>query len=68
MLFIDRLAKVAHDPIVQGVDPVNVFGIGRHQDCRYRVPHLDEVPVEFDSCHRRHIDISDQARRFDESR
>jgi hypothetical protein len=29
MLFIDRLAKVADDPIVQGADPVNINGGGQ---------------------------------------
>jgi hypothetical protein len=27
MLFINRLAKVADDPTVQGADPVNIFGV-----------------------------------------
>ena len=27
---------------------------------------IDEMPVELDSCHRRHMDVSDQAGGFDE--
>ena len=38
MLFIDRLAKVADDPIGQGADPVNIIGVGSHQDCRNHAP------------------------------
>ena len=68
MLFINRLAKVADDPIVQGADPVNIIGVGSHEDCRNRAPCIDEVSVEFDSGHRRHLDVSDQAGRFDETR
>jgi hypothetical protein len=45
MLFINRLAKVADDPIVQGADPVNIIGVGSHEDCRNRAPCLDEVSV-----------------------
>ena len=59
MLFINRLAKVADDPIVQGADPVNIIGVGSHEDCRNRAPCIDEVSVKFDSCHRRHVYVSD---------
>jgi hypothetical protein len=38
MLFINRLAKVADDPIVQGADSVNIIGVGSHEDCRNRAP------------------------------
>ena len=38
MLFINRLAKVADDPIVQGADPVDIIGVGSHEDCRNRAP------------------------------
>lgn len=55
MLFINRLLKVANDPIVQGTDPVNFCGVGSHEDCRNRVPCIDEVSVELDSRHRRHV-------------
>src|SRR5690349_18759435 len=61
MLFIDRLAKVADDPIVQGADPVNIVGIGSHEDRRNPPPSLDEVSVEFDSGHRRHVYVGDEA-------
>ena len=64
MLFIYRLAKVADDPIVHGVDPVNIFGVGSHQDCRNCAPCIDEVSVEFDFGHRRHVYVGDQAGRF----
>ena len=66
MLFINRLAKVADDPIVQGADPVDIIGVGSHKDCRNRAPCIDEVSVEFDSGHRRHVYIGDQAGRFGE--
>ncbi len=32
------------------------------------VPDFDEVSVEFDSGHRGHMDVGDQASRFDETR
>jgi hypothetical protein len=38
MLFIDRLAKVANDPIVQGEHSVNIIGIGSRDDCRTGPP------------------------------
>ena len=64
MLFINWLAKVADDPFVQGAGPVNIIGVGSHEDCRNRVPSIDEVSVEFDSGHRRHVYVGDEALRF----
>ena len=67
MLFINWLAKVADDPIVQGADPVNIIGVGSHEDCRNRAPCIDEVSVEFDSVHRRHVYVGDYAGCFGET-
>jgi hypothetical protein len=61
MLFINRFAKVTDDPVVQGAGSVNVIGVGRHEDCGNRAPCINEVSVEFDPGHRRHMDVSDQA-------
>src|SRR5262245_19282839 len=68
MVFINWLTKVTNDPIVQGAGPVNVIGVGSHEDRRNRVPRLDEVSVEFNSGHRRNVNVSDQAGGFDETR
>ena len=62
------LAKVTNDPIVQGAGPVNVIRVGRHEDRRNRVPRIDEVSVELDPGHGRHMDVSDQAGRLIETR
>jgi hypothetical protein len=67
MLFINRLAKVADDPIVQGPDPVDIIGVGSHEDCRNRAPCIDEASVEFESVHRRHVYVGDQAGRLGET-
>jgi hypothetical protein len=68
MLFINWLAKVADDPFVQGADPVNIIGVGSHEDCRNRAPCIDEVFMELEPGHRRHMDVSDQAGGFGETR
>ena len=65
---INWLAKVTNDPVFQGAGPVNVIRIGRHEDRRNRIPRLNEVSAEFDPGHGRHVDISDQAGRFKETR
>jgi len=65
---INWLAKVTNDPIVQGAGPVNVIRVGRHEDRRNRVPRLNEVSVEFEPGHGRHMAVGDQASRFDETR
>jgi hypothetical protein len=41
MLLINGLAKVANHPIVQSAGPDVVIGIGRHEDGRNRMPHID---------------------------
>jgi len=42
--------------------------VGSDKDRRNRESRIDEVPVKLNSAHRRHLDISDQAVRFDEMR
>jgi hypothetical protein len=68
MLLINGFAKVANDPIVQGPAPHVAIGVGRHEDCRNRVPRIDEVSVELESGHRGHLDVGDQAGGFDKAR
>jgi hypothetical protein len=59
MLFINRLRKVANDPIVQGAGTFDSIGKGSHEYCRNRAPCIAEVSVEFDAGHRRHIYVGD---------
>lgn len=68
MLLVNRLAKVTNDPIVQGVRAVNVIRVRSNQDRRYRITLSDEVSIEVESGHRRHMDVSDQAGGFEETR
>ena len=68
MLLIHWLAKVTNDSIHQSARPDVFIGVSCHEDCRNRVSSFDEVSVEFDSGHRRHMDVSDQAGRFHETR
>jgi hypothetical protein len=68
MLLINRLPKVANHPFLQNAGPDVVVREGRHEDRRNRMPGFDEAPVELDAGHRRHMDISDQAGGFDETR
>src|SRR5215510_692674 len=68
MRLINWLAKVANDPILDGAGAVNIIGVGCNEDRWDRVPRTDEMPVEFNSGHRRHMDISDQAGGFDHTR
>ncbi len=68
MLLVNLLAKVTNELIVQGAGAFNVVRVGSNENCRNRVPCLDEVFVQLDAGHRRHMDVSDQASRFDETR
>jgi signal transduction histidine kinase len=64
---VNGLSKVADDPIVERAGPVGVVGVGSDEDRRNRVPGIDEVPVEVDSGHSRHLDVGDQARGFSQA-
>jgi hypothetical protein len=66
--FIDRLAKVTDDPIVQDANPVNIIGVGSHKDRRDGVCCINEMSVQFDPGHPGHLDIGDQACRFGKTR
>jgi hypothetical protein len=68
IFLIDRLAQVADDSVRDGAGPVNVIGVGSNEDGRNRVPRVDEVSVEFNTGHPRHMDVSYKAGGFDEPR
>jgi len=59
MLFINRLAKIAGDPIVQGADLVNIIGVGITRIVGIARPASRGGFVEFDSGHRRHVYVGD---------
>ena len=61
-LVIHWLTKITDDPVVQGAGPINIIRIGGHEDCRNRMPCIDQALVEFDPGHLRHVDVGDQAR------
>jgi hypothetical protein len=64
MLFIQWLAKVTNDTIMQSAALDVVVGVSRYKDDRNRIPFVHEVSVEFNPGHRRHMDVSDHATRF----
>jgi hypothetical protein len=68
MVLIKRLVEVTKYPIFPGAGLHNVVGIGRHKDCWNRVARSDEASVQLVSVHPGHIDVSDQADGFTETR
>jgi len=68
MLFVNWLAQVAHDPVVQGASPVNIIGESGHENCRDRVARVEQVSLELLPRHGRHVDVGDQAGCFGEAR
>jgi hypothetical protein len=68
IFLVSWLAKVTDDAVRQSAGPVNVIGVGSNEDCRNRVARLNETSVEFEPSHGRHVDVSDQAGRFNETR
>jgi hypothetical protein len=61
---VNGLSKVADDPIAERAGPVGVVGIGSDEDRRNRASGIDEMSVECDSGHCRHLDVGDQAGGF----
>ncbi len=59
---VNGLSKVADDPLVELAGAV--VDVGREEDRRNRVSGVDEVSVEVDSGHSRHLDVGDQAGGF----
>jgi len=68
MQLIKRLAKITNDPTVQGAGVVNVVGVGSHEDRWNRVTRLDEVFIKLEPGYLWHMDVSDQAGGFGETR
>jgi hypothetical protein len=68
LLFIDRLPKVTNDPDVQGASSVTTIGVGSNKNRRNRVTSCDEVFIELEAGHCRHMHVCDQAGGFDEAR
>jgi len=68
MHLIDGLAQETKNSIFERARSDAIVGVGRHEDCRNRVPCIDEAPVELESGHRGHLDVGDQAGRFANTR
>lgn len=67
-LLVNRLAEITNDSIAHGASALAVVGAAGNEDCGNGVPHLDEVSVELGAGHRGHMDVGDQATRFDKTR
>ena len=68
MVVIHRLAKVTNDPILQGTVPGDLIRVCGNENRRDRVARIDEMSVELNSSHSRHLDVADQARGCSEER
>jgi len=62
MVVIHRLAEVTNDPILQGTPPHDLIRVGGNEDRGNRVARIDEMFVELNTSHSRHLNVGDQAR------
>jgi hypothetical protein len=67
-LLVKRLAEITNNSIAQGAGSLAVVGAASNEDCGNGVPHIDKVFVEFNSGHRRHMDVGNQACGFGKTR
>jgi hypothetical protein len=67
-LLVKRLAEITNNSIAQGAGALAVVGAASNEDCGNGVPHIDKVSVEFNSGHRRHMDVGNQACGFGKTR
>ena len=68
MLIIDRLAEVTNDPILESTSPDNLVRVCGNDDRGNRVSRIDEMFVELNSGHSRHLNVGDQTRGCTEER
>jgi hypothetical protein len=62
MVVIYRLAAVTRASILQSAPPDDLVRVCGNEDCRNRVAHSDEMSVELNPSHSRHLNVGDQAR------
>ena len=68
MLIIHGFAKVTKHSILQGAVSSGVIRIGSDENRWNHVAPIDEMSVELNPAHSRHLNVSDQARRFGDER
>ena len=68
MVVIHRLGEVTNDSILQGAVPDDLIRVCGNENRRNRVPRIDEMFVELNPSHSRHLDVGDQAGGFREER
>jgi hypothetical protein len=66
MVVIHWLTQITNDPIAQRPAPDNLIRVCSHEDRRDYAPRVNEMSVELDSSHSRHMDVGDQAGGFSE--
>jgi hypothetical protein len=62
MVVVHWLGKVTNDAVLQGAIPGDLIGVCGDEDRRDRVPGFDEVFMELNARHSRHLNVGDQAR------
>jgi len=68
MVVINRFVEVTNDPVLQSATADNLVRVCGNENRRDRVPLIDQVSVELDPGHSRHLNVSDQARGCSEER
>ena len=62
MVVVNRLAEVTYDPVLHGTPAGDLIRVCGNEDRRNRVTRIDEMSVELNSSHSRHLNVGDQAR------
>ena len=68
MVVIDRLTEVTNDPILESTPPDDLVRVCGNDDREHRVSCIDEMSVELNSGHSRHLNVGDQTRGCTEQR
>ena len=59
-LFINRLAEIAENPVIQGALAVHIIGEGSHKNSWNGSPLTHQMPMELESGHCRHMNVGNQ--------
>ena len=60
IVVVERFTKVTDEPVFQSPWPRGLVGIGGNEDGWNLMPQLDQMHIEFMSCHCGHMDVRDQ--------
>jgi hypothetical protein len=64
MVFVDWFSKITNNALLQRAGLDAVVGVGGHKNGWNRMASVQEMSVQFNASHHRHVDVRNQAGSF----